>query len=199
MFKDLIDIWCPSSELLERFGDKILPFAKKHGKEVWFYDAAGKAKTLSPLGIYRWRFWYAWNQGLTGAGWWTYLYGDYDWKGPNDIGDYWATVYKSPTANVTSKRWEITREGIEDYEILYLLRESIKNARESGFNGPELREAEKVLKDVPIKVQKKLFSTGRRIPLNTDSVPQYTMVTSILQEARKQIIENCIRLNSALK
>ena len=166
---------------------------------MWFYDAAGKAKTLSPLGIYRWRFWYAWNQGLTGTGWWTYSYGDYDWKGPNDIGDYWATIYKSPAANVTSKRWEISREGIEDYEILYLLREGIKKVRESGFKGPELREAEEVFKNVPISIEKILSGIGRRIPLNTDGVTQYPMVTSVLQEARIQIIENCIRLTNALK
>jgi hypothetical protein len=199
MLKDLIDIWCPSSELLERFGDKILPFAKKYGKEVWFYDAAGKSKTLSPLGIYRWRFWYAWNLGLTGAGWWTYSHGDFDWEGPNELGDYWATIYKSPTAIVTSKRWEVSREGIEDFEILYLLRESIKRAKISGYSGPELREAENVLNTIPVSIEKKLLGIGRRIPLNMDGVPHYTIMTSALQEARKKIVTNCMRLNNALK
>ena len=71
MWEGLIDIWCPSAELLERFGDEILPFANKTGKETWFYDASGRSRTLSCLGLYRWRFWYAWNLGLTGAGWWT--------------------------------------------------------------------------------------------------------------------------------
>jgi len=61
LYRDLIDIWCPSSELLERFGDELLPVARQYGDEVWFYDAAGGAKTLSCLGMYRWRFWHAWN------------------------------------------------------------------------------------------------------------------------------------------
>jgi hypothetical protein len=199
MLKDLIDIWCPSSELLERFGDTIIPFAKKHGKEVWFYDAAGKAKTLSPLGIYRWRFWYAWNKGFTGAGWWTYSYGDYDWDGPNEIGDYWATIYRSPGAIVTSKRWEVSREGIEDYEILFLLKESIHKAKELGFEGVELNEASTVLQKLPKSIEQMLVGTGRRIPLNTDGVPHYSQVTEDVQKAREKIIEACIRLNRAIE
>ena len=122
-----------------------LPVAKRVGKEVWFYDASGRSRTLSSLGLYRWRFWYAWNLGLTGAGWWTYAYGDHSWDGRNAMGDYFSTVYQSPGARVTSKRWEVAREGIEDYEILYLLREAIQRAERKGVSGSAVSEAKRLL------------------------------------------------------
>ncbi len=195
MLTGLIDIWCPSSELLERLGDELIPAAKRVGKHVWFYDAAGGARTLSCLGIYRWRFWYAWNLGLTGAGWWTYAYGDHLWDSTNPAGDYYSTVYRAPGAIVTSKRWEVAREGIEDYEILHLLKDAIRRAKEKQISDPAVAEAEQLLRTLPVTVEAALHDTGRRLPLTPDSVPTYTHATSVLQDARSKIIEACIRLN----
>jgi hypothetical protein len=196
MFEGLIDIWCPSSELLERFGEEILPFAKKVGKETWFYDAAGRARTLSCLGIYRWRFWYAWNLGLTGAGWWTYKYDIDLWQGRSEGGDHFYHVYNAPGEVVTSKRWEATREGIEDYEILYLLREEIRKAEARGVSEEVLSSSKKLIEELPKQIEESLHSAGRRLPLNPDSVPQYDRITETLDEARMKIIEECLRVQS---
>ncbi len=197
MWEGLIDIWCPSAELLERFGDEILPFAKRNGKETWFYDASGRSRTLSCLGIYRWRFWYAWNLGLTGAGWWTYTHGDYLWDGPNPEGDYFYHVYDAPGAVVTSKRWEAAREGIEDYEILFLLKESIKEAEEHGKEKESIDEAKTLLFEIPRSMEKSLHAAGRRLPLDMNSVPQYDAITRMLQDSRKCMIDTCLKLKSA--
>ncbi|MBN1348142.1 VCBS repeat-containing protein [candidate division KSB1 bacterium] len=199
MFRGLIDIWCPSSELLERLADDLLPAAKRYGKHVWFYDAAGRSRTLSSLGIYRWRFWYAWNLGLTGVGWWTYAYGDHLWDGPNEMGDYFSTAYKAPHSMVSSKRWEMAREGIEDYEILFLLKNAIQRAKNEGFEGDALKQAEKLLKEIPPSIEATLFSAGRRVPLTPDGVPQYARITEVVQAAREKIIAACINLNKAMK
>ena len=199
MFTGLIDIWCPSSELLERLGDELIPEAKRVGKEVWFYDAAGRSRTLSCLGLYRWRFWYAWNLGLTGVGWWTYDQGDYFWDGPNPSGDYFMTIYKTPGQIVTSKRWEVARAGIEDYEILYLLKNSVQRARKQGITSAALDEAEMLLEELPRSVETTLQRTGRRLPLTPDSVPLYTAATEVIQEARQRIIQACIGLNEMLE
>ena len=196
MLEGLIDIWCPSSELLERFSDEILPFAKRVGKETWFYDAAGRAKTLSCLGIYQWRFWYAWNLGLTGAGWWTYKYGDYLWEGPNPSGDNFYHVYDGPGTIVTSKRWEAAREGIEDYEVLYLLRSAIEAAKQRGVAGSDLEAAERILSELPVKIENTLNSAGRRLPLDPDSLPLYERVTETLKKARAELVEACLRVNA---
>ncbi len=195
MWEGLVDIWCPSAELLERFGDELLPFTHRAGRETWFYDASGRSRTLSCLGIYRWRFWYAWNLGLTGVGWWTYTHGDYLWDGSNPEGDYFYHVYDAPGTVVTSKRWEAAREGIEEYEILYLLREALHKAEERGVSSDSLRNDYNLLSEIPLTVEKKLHGVGRRLPLNTTSIPLYETVTNQVQEARSRLIEACLRVN----
>jgi hypothetical protein len=165
------------------------------GKEVWFYDAAGGSQTLSCLGLYRRRFWYAWNQGFTGVGWWVYKSGDYQWDGLNPTGDYFCTVYKAPDAIVTSKRWEVSREGVEDYELLYLLRQAVRRAKAKGVDGAELAQAEKLLRELPAAIHDVLAETGRRLPLTPESVPLYERATATIQAARRQIVDACIRLD----
>ncbi|MBI5092198.1 MAG: PQQ-binding-like beta-propeller repeat protein [Candidatus Hydrogenedentes bacterium] len=201
MFKGLIDIWCPSAELLERLGPELVPVAKKAGKEVWFYDASGEAKTLSCLGLYRWRFWYAWNQGFTGAGWWVYAaHGEASrWDGPNPTGDFFATVYDGPRGPVSSKRWEVAREGIQDYELLYLLRKEIEEHERRGDTSPVVVAAKKTLEEAPKAMEKELLNAGRRLPLTPDSVPLYEKVSETLEQTRAAIVQQCLALKGASK
>lgn len=197
MFTGLIDIWCPSSELLERMGDELVPVAKQVGKEVWFYDAAGRAKTLSCLSEYRRRFWFAWNFGLTGVGWWTYAHhGPSRWEGPNETGDFFATVYDGPRGPVSSKRWEAARDGVEDYEYLHLLRAAIQEARARGVAETELAGAVNLLEARPKAMEAMLDQSGRRLPLTPDSVPSYEAMTKQLDETRAEIAAMCIELNA---
>ncbi|NIA14469.1 MAG: PQQ-binding-like beta-propeller repeat protein [Nitrospiraceae bacterium] len=199
MFTGLVDIWVPSAELLERLGPEMLPVAKRVGKEVWFYDASGRSKTLSCLGLYRWRFWYAWNLGLTGAGWWCYSHGaDVAWQGPNSYGDFYDTVYPAADGGVvTSKRWEAAREGIEDYEYLVLLAQAIDDAQQRGVDKTRIQAARSVLADTPPAIEAALHQAGRRLPLTPDSLPLYNQVHHALQGARKQIAATCLELNAS--
>ncbi|MCC6486088.1 MAG: DUF4091 domain-containing protein, partial [Candidatus Hydrogenedentes bacterium] len=182
-----------SAELLERLGDELVPVAKEGGKELWFYDASGRAKTLSCPGLYRWRFWYAWNMGFTGAGWWTYAHhGPTRWDGPNETNDFFATVYEGSNGPVASKRWEVAREGIEDYEYLYLLRQGIDDARARGVSEERLADARELLAKIPVEMAEVLLQAGRRLPLTPDSVPLYKEVTRRVDEARARIVAMCL-------
>ncbi len=195
MYKHLVDIWCPSNQLLDRFGEEFLPVAREWGKEVWNYDARGRAKTLSTLGHYRWWLWNIWNLGFQGAGWFCYSHhGKTDrWDGPNEIDAFFA-VYDGPGAVVTSKRWEVTREGIEDYEYLYMLREAVRSAQERGVPEAELAGPRALLREMPVGMEATLRSTQERLPLNTDGVPLYEEATRRLDDARQRIVAACIKL-----
>ncbi|HOJ33080.1 MAG TPA: PQQ-binding-like beta-propeller repeat protein [Candidatus Hydrogenedentes bacterium] len=199
MLTGLIDIWQPSSELLERLGSELLPVAKRVGKEVWFYDAAGGAKTLSCLGMYRHRFWFAWQNGLTGVGWWVYAHhsGEDLWDGPNATGDFFATVYDGVKGPISSKRWEASREGVEDYEYLVMLRDHIDAATREGISDDRIQKARTILAEVPTHVEEALRRIGRRIPLTPDSVPRYEEATRTLDAARREIVGACLELSEA--
>ncbi|HPO07716.1 MAG TPA: hypothetical protein PLZ55_03535 [bacterium] len=188
-----IDIWCPSAELIERSGEDLIPLFKKYGKEVWFYDAAGHARTLSTLGIYRWRPWESWSRGFTGCGHWVYSSHPHDlWVGPNPSANYYPTVYDGEGV-VTSKRWEACREGVEDYEYLYVLREMIRTAKEKGVAKEKIDKAQAVL-DRADTITKLLLDVGRRIPTDTDAVPLYNEATDTLNRYRKEVLNACLDL-----
>jgi hypothetical protein len=46
---------------------------------------------------------------------------------------------------VNSIRWEMLREGIEDYEYFWLLRDLVARARDAGKSGDALDRAERLL------------------------------------------------------
>ena len=198
MYKELIDIWCPAYELLTRFGPEFLSVAREYATELWYYDAPGRAKTLSTLSHYRRWIWYAWNQGFTGAGWWVFaMHGNADrWDGPNPTGNFYPTAYDGPHGVVTSRRWEVTREAIEDYEYLCMLREAIREAEARGVDDSMLAGPRKLLSEMPPAMEETLRATGRRLILSPDGVPAYEEATRTLEDARKQIVEACLKLKS---
>jgi len=56
---------------------------------------------------------------------------------------------------VNSIRWEMLREGIEDYEYFYLLRGLVKQAKERGDKSKEIAKAEALLQ-IPSEITKSL-------------------------------------------
>ena len=108
------------------------------GKLFWTYaNPLGVAPTkASPYHYYRLAVWRAWKEGMTGFSYWIYKTGRWDstGQGPN-----WAVVYLTNAADcpaevsrqelvVPGKRWEATREGVEDYAYLHLLRAAISDS-----------------------------------------------------------------------
>lgn len=49
------------------------------------------------------------------------------------------------TGPVNSLRWEMLREGLEDYEYFYLLRQLVEQRRAAGDDSAAVREAEALL------------------------------------------------------
>jgi len=130
-FKDLIDIWQPQVDVLKH-DRELVKWFRENAKAFWFYEAPGPGKELLPLGHYRTRPWLAWYFGATGSGFWVYK--DLDMWWPLDSEGYGA-VYQSDGDVITSRRWEAVRDGVEDWRVLYVLREEIEKARASGRTG----------------------------------------------------------------
>lgn len=108
------------------------------GKSVWTYANPVGIGPLraSPYADYRLPVWRAWREGMTGFSTWKYSAAHWDAtdKGPN-----WNMVYRSDLPDcppqvskrelvLPGKRWEASREGVEDYVFLWMLREAIENA-----------------------------------------------------------------------
>lgn len=114
----LVDIWCPHLPLAY---DPQMEKLFKSGKQYWHYEARSGQRMLDPLGYYRRKPWVAYSLGMTGGGFWIYQNYSYGWI-PRDLTTpEWGTVYSAARGWVTSKRWEASLDGSEDYELLRLL------------------------------------------------------------------------------
>lgn len=142
---------------------------RKSVKDEYFWTytntlSAGRPKSVSPYEEYRLPVWKAWDLGMRGFGYWVYTHGT-KWqshkakrKSPG-----WAVVYlanaKDGPAGITkkelvipSKRWEATREGVEDYVYLFMLRDAIDKAEKRGVDKKILARAKTILSETPKKV-----------------------------------------------
>ena len=157
-----IDIWCP----LDVFFN--LPQVQERqaaGEQAWWYVIGNRFNHSLPLMDARMVFWTTWKYHLSGL-----LYWSTDaWMGPGetvkatnqaaDPAQRWPHVpwelsypdysgqlcYPGPDGPLPSIRLEAIRDGIEDYEYLYLLRERLQALRKAGQEPAWGREADALL------------------------------------------------------
>jgi hypothetical protein len=118
----LVDVWCPDLHLF-RLHPAEMTAVFSQAKQFWHYEAPGDQRGLDPLGFYRVKPWIAFQLGMNGGGYWVYASKDY-WI-PSHESEY-GVVYPGPQGPVTTKRWEASREGIQDYELLLMLQRAAK-------------------------------------------------------------------------
>ncbi|MEP6466391.1 MAG: discoidin domain-containing protein [Parafilimonas sp.] len=98
-----------------------------HTCELWTYHNASPARSLSPYTFYRLMAWQAFENDITGIGFWSYadegknktlnLISD----NLNDPASSYSAIYDGPNNSIiSSRRWEAFSLGIEDYAILKL-------------------------------------------------------------------------------
>lgn len=167
MFKDYLGIWCPLTPSLPGGGFEDVG-AK--GKEVWWYVCCGPTPPYANLFTnqscvsHRQLFWQSWKYKAEGLLYWGINF--WDWWGaepkydpatawPNSQDDIGNTlvdqdllgdgffIYPGPKGPVNSIRLEAIRDGLEDYEYLWLLNEAANRA------GPRTARRAKALLALP--------------------------------------------------
>jgi hypothetical protein len=113
-----VDVWCPDLHLFRNHPAEYTAVFSK-AKQFWHYEAPADQRGLDPLGFYRMKPWIAFELGMNGGGYWVYSSKDY-WIPSHD--NEYGVVYPGPHGPVTTKRWEASREGSQDYELLVMLR-----------------------------------------------------------------------------
>ena len=175
-----VDIWCPEQDSLWRIwgptpdmrADEKLAVLRADSPEVWTYECFPRVKRTSPLGYYRNQAWFAWTRGLNGLGFWTYCTDPNDPWLPNR--DEYVLVYPGRDGPIPSKRWEACRDGVEDYEALWLARQA---ANDAGLRG-DARAA----------------TARAEIDTLAETVLQQRSVLPAIQAARRRLAEITIEL-----
>lgn len=162
-----VDIWSP---LLSNWTLPASRLRQKAGDEVWWYVCCGPGHPYPnnfidyPAVDHRILHWMNFKYGVTGVLYWsTMWWRDNPWTTamsytPDGTGTWGngdgrmlypavrerseAFVDKGP---VDSIRWEMIREGIEDYDYLKMLSDAVKSAEASGKNGKAVQAGRKAL------------------------------------------------------
>ncbi|MBI3922017.1 MAG: DUF4091 domain-containing protein, partial [Armatimonadetes bacterium] len=143
-----VEISVPQLDCLDRSLDKYLMKRRKYGNELWFYSCMYPNGTYAnrlidyPLIKTRMLPWIAARYGLTGYLHWGYNYwSDKPFENVERSGlppgDSFV-VYPGNRRPLNSLRWEMFREGIEDYECLRMLQQQISRYHQSRARTPGL-------------------------------------------------------------
>ena len=186
-YEDLVgyvDIWVPH---IDCYCPEFFEERKAEGEEVWLYVCIGAQHPYPNIwaidypGVeHRLVFWMLWRYGIEGFLYWAVNCWKADvWEDPMSYpggnGDG-SLFYPGPEGPVPSVRSELIRDGIEDYEYFYLLRDAISR---KGVD-PELKaEGERLLdlKEV------------------CPSFTEYTHDPEVLEARRRKVGELLERLN----
>jgi outer membrane protein assembly factor BamB len=181
--QDLIDVWAPDLHLVREQPEELTRLFQ-HAKHYWHYEAPGDQRLLDPLGFYRVKPWVAFQMGMTGGGYWVYSSADF-WTANPGGGSEYGSVYPTDKGPVTTKRWEASRAGIQDFELLWLLRNTANRS-----SSPARKEALALLEEAVQFVtrgQEKVTDISRHVRPYT---PDYQRWMSY----RRQLIQMQARL-----
>jgi len=190
-FFDTLEIWVPKLDHLATWYDAYRT-AQAQGYELWFYTVGifqgGSLpnKTVDvPLIESRILHWLNYRYGLKGYLHWGFnAWTDDPFEAPGEHrGDGWH-VYPKKDGLINSLRWEQMRNGIQDYEYLWMLEDRIRNVKDklserlSGMIEPGRRG---------IEISSRVVKTFH----------EYDKDPNALYGARRQIIEELLDLDKS--
>jgi hypothetical protein len=141
---EALAVWTVHTQILDTPNNKTVLEAVQKGHEVWWYVRNAPPRPyanflLDFAGVeHRIVFWQTWALGIRGIHYWSVnacekgrdpYVGRLDLTPVNGDG---VLVYPGPNGPVNSIRWEIIRDGIEDYDYLSLLMDRFRKVQRAG-------------------------------------------------------------------
>jgi len=167
-----VDIWCPT---IDSFDPAVLAQRRARGDRLWFYTVWGRPGIMIefPATDHRLMFWQCWKYGAEGFLYWGTTHWelnvttdrrwpDIPWipynrqPGHNGCG---YLIYPGPNGTpLGSIRFELVRDGIEDFEYFYLLRELLAAAGERAPAELRARAEAELAVSPDVLVDHKIFT-----------------------------------------
>ncbi|MEI6500633.1 MAG: hypothetical protein WCP21_06350, partial [Armatimonadota bacterium] len=184
---DAVDVLCPyRNSYLSRpqeYRDLFLQ-AQKKGKELWFYNADGPARSFDPFSFYLVQEWHVFAIGGKGSHFWAFgdngrvsCWNEYPATGAGPF----CPSYLDETTVTTSKYMEAIREGVEDFEYLTMLQARVDELGKKGVVRPELAAAKKLLVEGPQRVMAMEKGSNYRWDEPKDRTVQDTVRIEVLR------------------
>lgn len=132
---NLTDIWQPDETVGFASDPKLLPTLKKFaGKQLWVYACRTgmRSRGTNLHDYYRLMAWRAMRDGLTGIGYWSYCAAASDkedlWDGTRESASGAVLVYPAEHGVLSSVRWELVRQAVDDTRYVQLLKRTASQA-----------------------------------------------------------------------
>ena len=169
---DDIDIWCFQ---IDHYNAASIDELKKLNKEIWMY-VSDPGNTGSPNLVidtdsieYRILPWLCWKYDFKGFLYWCVNYWPYFDPFKNAMNTKWEQngngllYYPGEDGPVDSLRLEVFRDGMEDYEYLYLLAEKIKEveSKKLSTGNQELMNKARALLKIDKSIAESIFSFSK--------------------------------------
>lgn len=141
---DTASWWCVHTQMMDAPPAAAILQRIANGRETWWYLSHLPARPYANFFVdftameHRILFWQAWAAGIRGLQYWCVNYvpeGDDPYDTVVDttpVNGDGLLVYPGPDGPVASIRWEILRDGIEDYDLLALFSAKRRQAAEDG-------------------------------------------------------------------
>lgn len=146
------DFICPNLPHFLIYGKKVQDIYRAlpdKGTKLWLYSCTGPTRMFDPS-YFRLHAWQCFAEGATGQGFWAF--GDNGGAVSNSFNEYTAIaaqsytpVFIGPNLVATSKHWEAVREGVQDYEYLKMLADSVAARQKAGDDSSQVREAKELV------------------------------------------------------
>lgn len=192
---DALDIWSVHAQVLDTTHNIEVLRRAAEGGQVWWYVNHAPPRPYGNFFLdfaaieHRILFWQSWAVGMRGMQYWNInhwpAHGD-PYESLLDItpvnGDG-VLVYPGPDGPVNSIRWEIIRDGIEDYDYLTMFMERYRVLSERGGHEALLRRAAEV------------YNLEELVP----SLVTFTREPEVLMRKRAQIAAMIVELDRAMQ
>ncbi len=156
---DGVGIWAVHTPVMDTLNNKpVLERVQQGGgNEVWWYVNHRPSRPYANFFIdlagmeHRILFWQAWALGARGLHYWGVNYTEPGQDPYADLVDVTPVngdgflVYPGPEGPVNSVRWEIIRDGIEDYDYLTILMQRMRRLQSQGGRDELVRRAAQTL------------------------------------------------------
>jgi len=167
----------------------------KQGKELQLNNSPGggdSTRLLDPYYYHLLLAWHCWKSGAVSMSTWNYWnYPASAWNEINMDTPSYGLVYTTEDSITSGKHWEALREGIEDYEYLAILQDSLKEAKANNEESVAILEAELFLRDAPGQVARKYETNLRHWNVSKDRAAAdraRCRMLRLLQKLEKQLI-----------
>jgi hypothetical protein len=192
---DACDLWCIHAQVLDTPNGLDILKRIGGGREVWWYVSNTPPRPYGNFFVdfagieHRILFWQAWALGIRGMQYWNVDYIP-AWQNPErdlldatPVNGDGALVYPGPDGPINSIRWEIIRDGIEDYDYLSLFMDRRAKLLEQGGQEALLSRAAEV------------FNLEKIVP----SLVTFTRESQLLLQKRAEIAGMIEEMDRALK